>query len=316
MNDRRRSAFLVSLAGAAIATAPHTAGAQTPPDQIRVAGPTSEGQTDLYYGIKNGLFTRAGLDVSMNPINNGAAATAAVITGTYELGISNVLSIFSAYLSGIPLVMIAPSIVNTAQNPFAQLQISADAPYKTGADLNGKTVGSPALNDMNALAVRAWVDRNGGDARTLKFVELPNVALAPALKAHRVDAAVLLSPALDASLADGSTKTLGYAYGAIAPRFMGSAYVARRDWAAQHAGVLRRFTHTLAQATTYVSAHLAETAPLVAEYTKIPIENTEKMHRSLNGTVLDPALIQPVIDLAAKYGVIARAFKARELIWR
>jgi NitT/TauT family transport system substrate-binding protein len=301
---------------AAYASAPRAAAAQSAAETIRVAGPVSEGQTDLYYAIKNGLFARAGLDVSMNPVNNGAAATAAVVTGAYEAGISNVLSIFAAHLRGIPVVMIAPSIVNTAASPFAQLQVATDAPYRTGADLNGKTIGSPALSDINSLAVRAWVEKNGGDWKSLKFVEIPNVALEAALKSHRVDAAVLLSPSLDASIAAGTTKTLGYAYGAIAPRFMGSAYVARRDWAATHAAAVRRFTQTLAHATAYVSTHHAETAPLVAEYTKIAVENTLTMHRSLSASALDAALIQPVIDAAANYGVIERAFPAQELIWK
>jgi ABC-type nitrate/sulfonate/bicarbonate transport system substrate-binding protein len=96
---------------------------------------------------------------------------------------------------------------------------------------------------------------------------------------------------------------------------MGAAYVARGDWAAQHAEPLRRFVRVLAEAAGYVNTHPAETAPLVAELTKIEVANTAKMHRTLNGTTLDAALVQPVIDAAAKYELIARTFPARELFW-
>jgi len=251
--------------------------------------------------MKNGTFARSGLDVSTVPISSGAAATTAVIAGTYSIARTSLIALLSAHLRGIPIVIVAPSIVNTERNPFAELQIAVDAPFKTGADLHGKTIGSPALGDINALATRAGVDKTGGDWRSLRFVEVPNVALEAAIVQPRIDAAILQSPVLDASLAAGTTKTLAYAYGAIATLFMGAAYVARSDWAAQHADPLRRFVRILAEAATYVNTHPAETAPLVSEVTKIEIANTAKMHRTMNGTTLDPSLVQPVIDAAAKY---------------
>jgi hypothetical protein len=39
------------------------------------------------------------------------------------------------------------------------------------------------------------------------------------------------------------------------------------------------------------------------------------MHRSLNATALDPKLVQPFIDAAAKYEHIAHAFPAHEIFW-
>lgn len=310
----RRSDSLLTIATLALASSARPARAQAL-EQVRIVGPISEAQTNIYYAIKTGMFAKAGLDVSLVKVTSGAVATEAVITGAYEIGITNVLAVFAGHLRGIPIAIVAPGIVNTARNPNAQLQIAADAPYKTGADLNGKIAASPGLGDVNSLATRAWVDKNGGDSRTVKFVEIPNVALEAALTQHRIDAAVLQSPVLEASLANGTTKTIGYAYGAIAPIFMGGAYVGRRDWADQHAGTMRRVARVMAEATTYINAHLAETAPLVTELTLIALDNTAKMHRTINGTVLDPALLQPVIDVAAKYGTIPQSFPARDIVW-
>jgi ABC-type nitrate/sulfonate/bicarbonate transport system substrate-binding protein len=195
------------------------------------------------------------------------------------------------------------------------LQIAADSPYKTGADLNGKTIASAGLGDLNSLSARAWVDKNGGDSHTLKFVEIPLVALEAALVQHRVDAAVMGSPQLDASIAAGTTKTLGSSYAAIAPAVLSAAYVARTDWVTQHTEGLRKFTRVLAEANAYVRTHPAETLPLVAELTKVTLVNNEKIHRTINGAGLDPAVVQPVIDTAARYDAISRAFPAREILW-
>jgi NitT/TauT family transport system substrate-binding protein len=83
-----------------------------------------------------------------------------------------------------------------------------------------------------------------------------------------------------------------------------------------HAAETRTFVSTLAVATAYVNTHRPETAPLVAEFSKTSLEDVAKMHRTTNPTTLDPALVQPLIDAAAKYGIIARAFPARDIIWR
>jgi NitT/TauT family transport system substrate-binding protein len=312
---RRREAVSAAVFASLVTMVPRAARAQAAPEKLRVAAVTAEDLTGLYYAVKTGMFGRVGLDVEMVPVANGSAATTAVITGTYELARSSLIAILSAHLRGIPVTIVAPSIVSTQRNPNSVLQIAADAPYKTGADLNGKTIASAGLGDLNSLSARAWVDANGGDSRTLKFVEIPLVALEAALVSHRVDAAVMGSPQLDASLAAGTTKTLGLSYVAIGPAVMSAAYVARGDWVAQHTDTLRKFTRVLAEANTYVGAHPAETLPLVAELTKIPLANSERMHRTLNATQLDPALVQPIIDVAAKYEVLSRAFPAREILW-
>jgi NitT/TauT family transport system substrate-binding protein len=312
---RRHTAISALACSGLAALGPRSVLAQAVPDKIQVVAATAEDLTDLYYGIKTGMFGRAGLDVTMVTTGSGSAATTAVITGTYELARSSLLAILSAYLRGIPVTIVAPSIVTSARSANVMLQMAAGSTFKTGTDLNGKTIGVPGLGDLNSLSIKAWVDKTGGDSRTLKFVEIPNAALETALSQHRVDAAAMQSPQLDASIAAGTTKTLAYSHAAIAPAFMSAAYVARTDWVAAHADALRRFNRVLQEANTYVTAHPAETLPLVVELTKITIAKDEKIHRTLNGTTLDPALLQPVIDAAAKYELIPRTFPAREILW-
>lgn len=237
-------------------------------EKLRVAGPPTEDSTNIYYAVKTGLFARAGLEVEIVNTSNGSTATQAVIGGTYEIARTNLLSLLSAHLRGIPVALVAPSLIYSPRNPSILLQIAIDAPYKTGADLNGKIAGVPALNTGASLMTNAWVDRNGGNWRSLKFTEITNAAMEGAIVQHRVDVGVLQPPQLDASLAAGTTKTIGDCMGAIAANYMYGGYIARRDWAGRHAEEIRRFNRVMAEATSYVNAHLAETAPLVAEFTK------------------------------------------------
>ena len=315
MLRRKVLSFVASAAGATLlASRPRLASAQAPLEKIRIAGPLTEDFVSLYYGIKTGMFSRAGLDVEMVGTSNGSAATEAVVSGTYEMAKSAVTSIIAAHIRGIPLTIVGPQAVYTSKNPFSLLQIAPDAPFKNGTGLNGKVVGVPSLNSIGQLAVRAWVDKNGGDWRSIKFVEIPNSAQVAALTDHRIDAAMLQSPQMDESIGAGTSKTLGDAYGAIAPVFMIAAFIARADWAVAHADTLRRFNTVNAQATTYVNTHALQTAPLVTELTKVTLD-VEKMHRTINATTIDPRVIQALIDSAAKYEITAKSFPAREIIW-
>jgi NitT/TauT family transport system substrate-binding protein len=168
---------------------------------------------------------------------------------------------------------------------------------------------------VSTLSIRAWVDKTGGDWRSLKFVEIPNSALEAAIVSHRIEAAILQTPQLDVSLEAGTTKTLAYSNAAIAPKFILGAYVTLKEWADRHPEDCRKFEAVLAEASAYVNTHHAETAPYVAELTKATLANIAKMHRTTNPSSLDPALIQPLIDAAAKFGITSRSFPAREIIW-
>jgi NitT/TauT family transport system substrate-binding protein len=302
-----------SLAGAALL--PRRAFAQAKMEKIRVVTRQNEAITPLYYGIKAGLFQRSGLDVEMTASNSGSASTAALLAGDFEFAQSNVLALLAAHLKGVPLVLVAPSILYTLQNREALLQIAPDASFKNGADLNGRIVGIVSLSDIDALACKAWIDKNGGDSRSLKYLEIPMSAMAAALGQHRIDAAVIEPPQLDISIAGGTSKTLGDPMSAIASRFMIGGYTTRPDWAAQHAETVRSFTRVLNTAANYVNTHFPETIGLVSDLTKLQPAEVAKMQRTISGTRLEVGLIQPCIDAAAKYGMIERAFPARDLLW-
>jgi NitT/TauT family transport system substrate-binding protein len=311
----RGSMIAKTAAAFGAAVFPRQAVAQARPEQVRVVTRQNEAITPLYYAIKSGLFQRAGLDVQMTASNSGSASTAALLAGDFEFAQTNVLALLAAHLKGVPLVLVAPSILYTLQNREALLQMAPDASLKSGKDLNGRTIGIVSLSDIDALAAKAWIDKNGGDSHSLKYLEIPMSAMAVALGQHRIDAAVIEPPQLEISIADGTSKTLGDPMSAIASRFMIGGYITRPDWAAQHAETVRTFTRVLSTAATYVNAHQPETVELVSELTKLQPADVAKMQRTISGTRLDGALIQPCIDAAAKYGMIEHGFPARELLW-
>ena len=301
------------LAGTASALAlwPAIARAQTA-EKIRLAGVATDDLTPVYYAIKNGLYEKAGLDVEVVPTSTGTAATEAVVGGAYEMGKGSLIASLVAHLKGLPLTIVGNGAIWDPKSPFSLMVAPADSTAKSGADLNGKTLSTAALNDLNQLAMRAWIDKTGGDSKSIKWIELPNSAAGTALAEHRVEAASLNEPQLSAAVATGKVRILAPAYSAIGDHFVFTVYFAQPDWAAKHADALRKWLRVTYAAAGYTNTHHAETAPMMADITKIPLDTIAKMARVNGSTSGDPTLIQPCIDAAAKYGNIERTFKAKE----
>ncbi len=291
-----------------------TAFAQPALTTIHVGLVPTDDITPLVYAIRSGMFRKEGLDVQLSPGNSGTAMAAAVVSGSYEFGKSSMLAIINAHLKGLPLVMVASEAVYDAKHPFAELVVAADSDMKTGKDLNGKTIGTPSLNDLDELATMAWIDKNGGDSKTLKIVELPQSAAIAAVAEHRVDATVLHHPVLAEALAAGKVRALAPAYSAISPYFVFASYFTAQAYAQAHPDIVRKFVEINYRAAAYTNAHHDETVQMMADVTKAPAATIEHMVRVAGATSLDPKQIQPMIDVGAAYKLTARAFPASEML--
>ena len=60
--------------------------------------------------------------------------------------------------------------------------------------------------------------------------------------------------------------------------------------------------------------NMAVSGTILGKYTKIAPDTIGKMQRAQFATRLDPAMLQPVIDVSARFGVIPKTFPATEVI--
>jgi NitT/TauT family transport system substrate-binding protein len=305
---------LVAALALLLAAAP-AAHAQPALTTLKVGFTPDDDVTPLVWGQKSGLFARAGIDVQYERASNGSAVTAAVASGAYDIGKSSLLSLMNAHVKGLPIALIAAGVLYDTKTPYTELLVPKDVAIASGKDLNGKVVASASLRDLAQLAISAWVDKHGGDSKTLQFVEVPMSATGPALAEHRIYAASVTEPFLDAELAGGAVRGMGSAYAAISPHFLIAGWFATTDWTSKHPDLVRRFSRAFAEAAAYTNTHRAETVPMMAELTGIPVTVYSKLgQRAYIATSLSAADIQPLIDAAAKYGIIPRGFPAQELI--
>lgn len=310
--DRRH--FLGSSAALAVTAAARPAAAQAP-TPIVVSPLSGPDNASVYYAQQQGWFRQAGLDVTIRAVPSGPVGMAALIGGSAQIANSNVLSLCIAYAKQVPVAIVAPGSIYDASVTANVLLVAAPgSPIRSPKELNGKSVAVPGLSDLFTISIKGIVDQNGGDSSAVHFVEMPPPTMVGALQAGKIDAAGMYEPFLSAALAEGA-KPIVKPYDSVGPKFLVDVCFTYRPWADQHRAAVTAFTTAYNRASIYVNAHYRDLYPMISQFSHIPLDVLANMRFAEIATSLDPAMIQPVINAAAKYGVIPRAFPARELIF-
>jgi NitT/TauT family transport system substrate-binding protein len=306
-----RATFIRDAAAltAATAGAPRLAGAA---GTIRFLTVGSESGAAAVYASERDFFKAAGLDVNVSIMASGGSVIPAVIGGSAEFGVSNPISLATAFSHGAPIVCFAATVYYRSTSPNSLLMVAKDSPVQTARDLNRKTVAVNGLRNTPQLSTQVWLDKNGADSKSVKFTEVPFPEMGLALTSGRVEAAFFSEPAL--SLMRSNLRVLGDPYGAIAPQFITGAYFTTRTYAAAQPGLVANAGRALREAATWANGHPNDTAAILARIEKLDVERVETMARSIYAEQLRPSDLQPVFDVAFKYGYIPSEINAKAMI--
>jgi NitT/TauT family transport system substrate-binding protein len=308
----KRGAFVA--AGLALATAGR-AGAQTL-TPLRIGFIPSDTSGQLFFAHDLDMFAKAGLDPQFSPTNNGPAIASAIISSALDIGYSNPVSLIIAYDKGLPLTILSAANMYRADAPTTgELLVLKNSPIQSAKDLTGKTIAVGGLNIITHIAARAWIDANGGDSSTVHFVEIPLPAMPAALQAGRVDAATF-NPGIDPTMGKPGDpfRIMAYAFNAFSSYFAAGAWFTSKSWLAAHPAEAAKFVRIMHDAAQWAAAHAHDSAQILANNLKENPQEVEKAARVDYGSAVTPAMIQPVIDLCAKYNVIKARFPASELL--
>lgn len=281
---------------------------------LRVATNPIENGAEVYYARAMGFFQKAGLDVEIQSIQSGSAVAGAVASNAVDVGFASLVPLAVAHNKNIPFVLIAPGAMWSQAAKNSGLFVAQTSPIKSGKDLNGKTLSTAGLGTLTEYAARAWIDGNGGDASTVKFVEMGYSTMPAALSAGRVDASLLNEPYLQAARKDG--KLIGYPYDFVAKDFLIAGWFTSAKWASDHPDLVRRFAAAMRETAAWANdkANSAKSAEILVRELHLDPALVETMVRVRYGDTLAPTAVQPQIDVSAKYGGF-KTFPAQEIIY-
>jgi NitT/TauT family transport system substrate-binding protein len=321
MSNSSRRAFLARSAAVGGAAATLGISALSPAfaqdlTALNIAAIPSDIAGSAYYAADNGYFKKSGLNATFLGISNGAAITAAVLGGSADVGYSNVISLGLAHARGLPITILFPANLHVHEAPTAGLlSVKKTSPIATARDLSGKTMAVSGINNIADIAAREWIDKNGGDSKTVKSVELPFPEMKAALDSDRIDAAVLdttSDPTLNKP--GDSLRFIASTFDAVSTRFAPSVWFSTNDWVAKHPAAAKAFVTAMRESAQWAGTHHRESAEILSKYTHVTPTQISLFTRVTYGDHLTPELVQPNIDVAVKYGVIKATFPISEMI--
>jgi NitT/TauT family transport system substrate-binding protein len=280
---------------------------------IRVAFLPFSYSAQVLYAQDMGFFKKAGVNVDLQSIAYGAAVATAVASGAVDIGIATITTLAIAHSKNIPFIIVAPAAEYVAAAPAAGwLFVGNQTTIQKGADMNGKTVGTPGLATMGEYGVRAWVDANGGDSNTLKFVEMPFSQMAAAFATGRIDAAFVGEPFITETRK--VARPLAVEMDVIGPAYIITAWFANTSWVNAHPDLAARFDSAMRDADAWAAKNPAKCIDILAQRFKLDPATISPAGLPTFPARMTPALIQSEINMTARYGKFP-SFRAEDLIY-
>lgn len=307
----KRGALLGGLAAAPFAFSGSGRPAAAAGDAIVIAGTANDSGGELFYAKDLNLFAKAGLPgVSISALTNPGAAAAAVVGGTLTVGTLTIPGVVIAKSKGLPIVIIAPASLYNSAKPTSGIVVLQDSPIRNARDLNGKTLATRDIGNLSYYGALEWIDKNGGDSKSVKWVEIPDPGDMAAMRAHRIDAASVSEPAFSDAL-NGGARLLADCYDAIADHFLIAAYFTTAAYARANPEIVRKISQVIIEAGVWANSHQAESAKILEKYANAPIP--PGITRVTYAEKMRAADADPILDMMQRYGILKQPMKATEL---
>jgi NitT/TauT family transport system substrate-binding protein len=306
------------VAAAAACATPATATGPGSPGKpgITVAALPIVANAPVYIAAREGLFTRAGLHVTLEPVAQSTAAIADLLHGSVDVITgANFVSFFKAQEEGIFPVKILAEEATCAANAN-EIVVPDGSPITRPAGLAGATIAVNILNDIQTMTADEVLAADDVNTSGIRYVVVPFPQMATALAAHRIDAAYEVEPFLsEAEDTIGAQSVLDACQGPTLNIPIGGA-VTTGTWAQQNPATARAFQHAIQQA-----AVLADTSRALVEQVVIRDIHVSKHIAALITagqfpTGIAPVQVQRTADQMHAAGLLKKPLNVSALIFR
>jgi NitT/TauT family transport system substrate-binding protein len=277
-------------------------GARTAVTVQDVAGIPSE---FLTAGVKQGFFSKRGLDVTVKTAAGGAAIIPAVVSGDTQFGGSNVVSVLIAATKGLPIQMVAAGTFGpqTEEDDWSAILVKGGSPIRSAKDLEGKTIAVNTLENVATETAIAALDNLGADASKVKFTEVDFPDMLAAVDADRVDAAFEIEPFVTAGRSQGLRRVVS-PYFRTKPDLQIGSYVATEEYVQEHPDVVKAFRDGLEDTAAWVRENPEEFRQVLAAG---GVKGAQEMKLPTWKGAIDPDSLKTHATLMQQQGLIEKA---------
>lgn len=245
----------------------------------------------IWLGVSQGIFAKQGVTVEVVP---GTASSSSQIpllsSGQADLAATTATAALQASSQGVG-VRIVGGLTTFGDSPETDqsgLIVGKGSPIKSYPDLVGKTVAVSGLKSVTQAAIMAAVAKAGGDAKAVKFIQIPMPTIANTVATGGADAGFVVDPFLGAAVGGGAT-LLAHPLADVASGFPATSLVATTSFVDKNGAALKKFTAALATAVTYSKDHPDEVIAAIAKGAKVPVEKLKGSKNPVFDATVDPA---------------------------
>ncbi|SJN11744.1 ABC-type nitrate/sulfonate/bicarbonate transport systems periplasmic components-like protein [Leucobacter sp. 7(1)] len=314
---KKRIAFLGALAAATLAlvgcsdsgapSAEKAPSAETPGASemrdVRVAALPISDSIAVWVGIDEGIFEKHGLNVEIQPAQGGAQAIPALLSGDIQFAIGQPFGPFRAGLQDLGITVFSNfSSSQPSGDDVNGVVALGDSGITRPADLAGKKVAVNSLGAAGDLTIMAAVDADGGDAKSIEFVEVAFPDAAAQLEAGNIDAAWVPDPFQKQIAAEGTL--VMHPYQQVLPGLTVLTNFTTNELIEKDPQLVKDYAAAMAEALEFTNEHDDVTRAAISEHLKIPAEVAVGLTLPNYDAKLDIDQIGELADLAVKYGVL------------
>lgn len=273
------------------------------PDKVKAGVIAILDVAPIYLGKEKGFFSRRNIDLTLETGQGGSQIAPNVLSGQYQFGFSNVVSLLLAKSQNAPLKVVSNG-VNSTGDPTADFGgiVVKDPAITSAKGLEGKKVATNALKNIVDTSVKEIVKKDGGDPSKVSFVELAFPDMAAQLDAGNVQGIFVVEPFLSAAKAKGWKVIASYAD--VDPNLCVAVYFTSQETAQGRPDLVKRFTEAMNESLAYADKNPDEVRQILGTYTQI----TEDVRTALTlpkwPATIDRDAVNKLAELSVEYGLI------------
>jgi NitT/TauT family transport system substrate-binding protein len=292
-------------------------GTPSKPAKVDVGTLPISNAAPMYLGMRKGFFREEGLELQPHVAQNGAELITGALSGSYDFIFAGYIPSIVARAKGLPITVVAASDVGAkdAKDEWTITLSKKGSDIRAPKDLDGKTIAVNGLRGVGEVVIKASLEKQGVDPKSIKLLEVPFPEMPAALERGRVDAIWAAEPFLTQELGQGA-REVDAPLVTLAPNFVNGGYEASDKYIAQNGDVVAKFNRAMSRSVDYADAHPDEVRKTIPTFTKIPPAVAAKIRLPVWSSKLDRGLLQQAAGYTQRYGIIKKAPKVDEMIWK
>lgn len=283
----------------------------------------------VLYAIKSGKVTSPTIDIAPTPLPIPALIQSTT-TKQYDVVMNAVLSIPRALDQGLKMEILSTALRSNPGTASGSIWVKADGPFKTLADLKGKTIGDTALESTGTTWTRIALWKAHGvnvafDDGDFKWVQMPATELLGALQTGHAEAANLIHLQVFQALKSGAYRPLVQQAQDLEKTFhvtqVSAVNVAYPERVDAHPEDYKEFDRMIKASVDYANTHTDEVGQAIADEFHIDPAFFGwwlKTYSTFPGAVSagDLKAIEVVWENAKALGLMNDYPKAESVVWK